>query len=94
VRFTAGTRQTSLELKRFLLRNVYSSDALDKNRCDSIAKLDHLFEYLLAHPEKIRATGNSPEQSPRRAVCDFLAGMTDRYCLRFYDTVFQSSTLE
>jgi dGTPase len=94
VRFTAETRQTSLELKRFLLRNVYSSDALDKNRRDSIAKLDQLFEYLLAHPEKVRPGGDSPEQSPRRAVCDFLAGMTDRYCLRFYDTVFQSSTLE
>ena len=94
VRFTAETRQTSLELKRFLLRNVYSSDALDQNRRDSIAKLDRLFEYLLAHPEKIRAGGDSAEQSPRRAVCDFLAGMTDRYCLRFYDSVFHSSTLE
>jgi dGTPase len=93
-RFTAETRQTSLQLKRFLLRNVYSSEALDHNRRDSIAKLDQLFEYLLAHPEKIRAGGDSGEESPRRAVCDFLAGMTDRYCLRFYDTVFQSSTLE
>jgi len=71
-RFTPETRQTSLELKRFLLRNVYSAEALDKNRRDSIVKLDRLFEYLLAHPEKIRAAEDSRE-SPSRAVCDFLA---------------------
>ncbi len=60
-RFTPETRETSLQLKRFLLRNVYSSDALEKDRRDSIAKLDRLFEYLLEHPEKIPG-GDAAEQ--------------------------------
>jgi dGTPase len=93
--FTPETRQTSLLLKRFLLRNVYSAEALDKDRRYSIVKLDRLFEYLVEHPEKIPGEREPlAGRSARRTVCDFIAGMTDRYCLKFYDLAFQSSTLE
>ncbi len=40
VRFTPEARETSLQLKRFLLRNVYSSDVLEGERQESIAKLN------------------------------------------------------
>jgi dGTPase len=86
-RLTPAVRETSLQLKRFLLKNVYSSDALEQDRRESIAKLDRTFEYLLEHPEKM------PEHSSisaHRAICNFIAGMTDRYFLRFYDTLFDS----
>lgn len=91
-RFTHEARELSLQLKRFLFRNVYSSDALERDRGESIAKLERLFEYLLDHPEKMPTGNESGSPSHHRAVCDFLAGMTDRYFLRFYDSVFQSST--
>lgn len=81
-RFTPRVRETSLRLKRFLMTNVYSSDELEQDRRESIAKLDRVFEYLLAHPEK---TGG---ERGHRAVCNFIAGMTDRYFLRFYDGLF------
>lgn len=86
--FTPETRATSLQLKRFLLGNVYSSEALENDRRESIAKLDRLFEYLRQHPEKIPGGNESSSRSPDRAVCDFIAGMTDRYFLRFYDALF------
>ncbi len=82
-RFTPPVRETSLQLKRFLLANVYSSEALEQDRRDSIAKLDRMFEYLLEHPEGI--CGPAP-----RDVCNFIAGMTDRYFLHLYDTLFAS----
>src|SRR5580698_9482192 len=40
VRFTPEVRTTSLQLKRFLLANVYSSEALEVDRRESIAKLE------------------------------------------------------
>jgi dGTPase len=87
VRFSPGVRETSLELKRFLNRNVYSSEILEADRRDSIAKLERVFEYLLDHPEKM--SGAEESGAPReRAVCDFIAGMTDRYFLRFHDALF------
>ena len=93
-RFTPGARETSLQLKRFLLRNVYSSRALESERRASIVKLDRLFEYLVDHPEKIPGANESGDPSVRWTVCNFIAGMTDRYFLRFYETIFQSSTFE
>jgi dGTPase len=80
-RFTSEVRATSLQLKRFLLTNVYSSEALEQDRRESIAKLDRMFEYLLEHPEGM--CGPQP-----RDVCNFIAGMTDRYFLRLYATIF------
>ncbi len=88
-KLTPEVRETSLQLKRFLLKNVYSSAALEQNRRESIAKLDRMFEYLLEHPEKMSGTEQAPVSRPLpRAICDFIAGMTDRYFLRFYDTLF------
>ena len=81
VRFTPEVRATSLLLKRFLLANVYSSEALEVDRRESITKLERMFDYLIEHPEG--ACGPEP-----RDVCDFIAGMTDRYFLRYYETLF------
>ena len=83
--FTRDARETSLQMKRFLFKNVYSSDALERDRRDSIAKLERVFEFLIDHPESLPGERSGPIH---RAVCDFIAGMTDRYFLRFYDALF------
>jgi dGTPase len=84
-RFTPEARQTSLQLKRFLLANVYCSGALEQDRKQSMEKLERMFEYLLEHPEKIPGERSGELQ---RVVCNFIAGMTDRYFLRFYEGLF------
>ena len=44
-----------------------------------------LFERLCAHPEEIPASIPAGEVS--RRVTDYLAGMTDRYCLRAFEAI-------
>ena len=83
-RFMPPVRQTSLQLKRFLLANVYSSEELEQDRRQSIAKLDRMFEHLLNHPQEAGLSGEP------REVCDFIAGMTDRYFLRMHERLFGS----
>jgi dGTPase len=73
--FTPAVKATSLALKRFLFENVYSSTALAEGRKLSMARLEWLFDRLLER-------GDAP-----RAACDFIAGMTDRYFLRYYDSL-------
>jgi dGTPase len=86
-RFSPEALQTSLQLKRALQRYVYCSVSLVEDRRDSIERLTRMFEYLMEHPEG--AAGLDPSKEPRhRAVCDFIAGMTDRYFFRIYDTLF------
>lgn len=91
-RFTAESRDTSLQLKRFLMTNVYCSEELEQDRRESMAKLDRVFEYLPDHPEAMPGTMPGTTTGPtHRAICDFIAGMTDRYFLRFHEKLFGAS---
>jgi dGTPase len=85
-RFSPEVRSASSRIKGLLLTDVYSSEALEQDRRESIAKLDRMFEYLLEHPGKMSPA--APSGPLHRAICNFIAGMTDRYFLRFYDTLF------
>jgi dGTPase len=82
-RFTAHAGATSRALKQFLLARVYSSEKLEKDRQRSTHMLAGLFAWLLEHP------GELPDDYRRRtalhrAICDYIAGMTDRYFLERY----------
>lgn len=87
-RFTVEAAETSRELKRFLNRRVYSSDALAEDRQRSMARLSELFQHLMEHPDLLPGT-EDPEARPplHRAVCDYIAGMTDGYFMRVYATL-------
>lgn len=86
VQFTPLARDTSDQLKRFLYENVYAADALVEDRRQSTVLLRRTFEYLMEHPELV--PGYAPPHSLPRAAADFIAGMTDRYFLRYYEGLF------
>lgn len=88
-RFTPAARETSMALKRFLYREVYASEALAQDRRESIERLERMFGYLMENPGRL-ALAEESGVPLHRAVCDFIAGMTDRYFLRFYDGVFEA----
>ncbi|MGZ3613940.1 MAG: deoxyguanosinetriphosphate triphosphohydrolase, partial [Thermodesulfobacteriota bacterium] len=56
----------------------------------AIKILRELYLYLVEHPDyfltltKVESFSDSPE----RSVCDFLAGMTDRYAFNLYEKLF------
>jgi dGTPase len=85
--FSAESRETSRLLKKFLFENVYSTEALDADRKTSGERLTRMFEYLMAHPDKVPISANA-EKPLHRTVCDFIAGMTDRYFFRVYEALF------
>ncbi|MBV9611137.1 MAG: dNTP triphosphohydrolase [Acidobacteriaceae bacterium] len=76
----------SRELKALLGKRVYSHPELIGDRSSAVLKMGELFEFLIAHPERI-----SPGYRERlnvdpieRVVCDYIAGMTDGYFMRVY----------
>ncbi len=82
--FTTPGRELARQLKSFLHERVYASPALVGERGRSTAAVAELFDFLLRHPEHLPAsyrqrTRNSP---PHRAVCDYIAGMTDGFFRR------------
>jgi len=87
--FSAEARETSGQLKRFLYENVYSSEALELDRRSSGERLTRMFEHLMKHPDLVPG-GLEGEKPLHRAVCDFIAGMTDRYFFRIYEGLFEA----
>ncbi len=86
-RFTEETAEESRRLKRFLRESVYESEALERSKGDSTARLGALFEYFLAHPERMPVgyLEEAAGQPLHRQVCDYIAGMTDGFFRRTWE---------
>jgi dGTPase len=84
--FSNETGSTSREIKRLLTRQVYLSRELADDRLASMERLAQLFEYLMARPDLVPNSESSDTESRplHRAVCDYIAGMTDGYFKRVY----------
>ncbi|MDR7544068.1 MAG: deoxyguanosinetriphosphate triphosphohydrolase [Armatimonadota bacterium] len=83
-------------LKDFLTGRVYSSPAAMSNAARGQRLLRLLFGYFTEHPEDVpEEIRQVAEGEPvQRAVCDFLAGMTDRYAVRTFTNIYVVHGLE
>lgn len=93
-KMTPDSATLNRQLKGLLVSHVYCNEQLAEERAQAAAKVGELFEFLLGKPEYISA-GHRDALAftpPHRVVCDFLAGMTDTYFLRTYDTLIKRTT--
>jgi len=72
------------ELEKFLLNNFYLNETLLETAEKVRQWLGRLFETLCTSPERMPRYFQRfiDEQGLQRAVCDYIAGMTDRFCLK------------
>ena len=79
--------ETSAALKQFLRERVYFSPVLAGERDRSAAAIAELFEHFVRHPQRLpEAYRESTTGEPlHRAVCDYIAGMTDGFFRRTYE---------
>ncbi|HMD30263.1 MAG TPA: deoxyguanosinetriphosphate triphosphohydrolase [Candidatus Acidoferrales bacterium] len=68
-------------LKAFLHERLYNHSDLVEERERSVAGLEALFRHFCEHPDQMPPLHAAlAEQQPRhRVVCDYIAGMTDRF---------------
>jgi dGTPase len=78
--------QQKRELEAFLYERVYRHPRLIEVRAGAQQRLRELFEHLVARPELLPAHFQSRAERTGlpRAVGDFLAGMTDRFCDQYH----------
>ena len=83
--FTPATQALAGELKRFLVETVYQSPVLADERSRVAVQLGDVFDFLVANPNRLpQDVQMEGEHLPTyRVVCDYLAGMTDNYFLRY-----------
>ncbi len=76
-------------LRDFLFERVYESEQIKKEFKKAEKVLIDLYEYYLEHTEELKQDVHIEDQDNRhRIVCDFIAGMTDRYALMTYERLF------
>ena len=80
----------NLELRDYLLHNLYSNPVVFEPNSRAGTMLGDLFRYYLEHPREI---GASCQKRARRAgwlraICDYLSGMTDRYAILEHQRLF------
>ncbi len=78
------------ELRAFMFDNVYRNSVAKAEEAKAKALIERLYTYFLKHPDKL------PEEYKKimarfdkeRAVCDYIAGMTDVYAVNMYNELF------
>ncbi len=84
-------------IKAFLFKTVYRNTEMMALRSQADQVLRDMFAHLLAHPDQLpedwRLTiGENPTDAVlARTVCDFIAGMTDRYALSMHARLFDDT---
>lgn len=78
------------ELKRFLYEQLYRHPRVMRMTIKAERILTALFEAYIAEPRQLPRDEQAKldERSLHRVVCDYIAGMTDRYAMQEYAKMF------
>lgn len=70
------------ELKEFMFRNVYKNPKCKSEEAKAKVMIEKLYRYFLDNPEKLPDDylALADKFDKPTAVCDYVAGMTDKYC--------------
>ena len=90
VQYSPPRRKLNQEMRKYLYQNLYFSRAVDEANTRAVRILAELFKFYLSHPREIGELSRKRIRSEglHRAVCDYLAGMTDRYVMQEYQRLF------
>lgn len=78
------------DLRRFMFENVYFNPYVKGEESKAEDMLKRLYEYYYSHPEALPADFH-PQMTfdgMERTVCDYIAGMTDKYAVDKYSQLF------
>jgi dGTPase len=90
VEHTPERRKLNLELRHYLYKNLYYNPVVHEPNLRAVKMLEQLFKYCLTHPKEIGEGSQKriKKTGLHRAVCDYLAGMTDRYVMLESERIF------
>lgn len=82
--------EAMMGLRKFMFENVYTSKDVKKEEEKSMGVVRTLYEYFKNNKEKMpkEYRDRLEENDISRVVCDYIAGMTDRYAIRIFKELF------
>src|SRR5580692_4198865 len=92
VQYSPARRALNLELRRYLYKNLYYNPVVHVPNSRAVAMLADLFRNFLKHPGDMgeHARKRARAAGKYRAICDYLAGMTDRYAMLEHQRIFKN----
>jgi dGTPase len=90
VLFSKSMLNLRLPLRAFLLKRLYHHYRVIRMSTKAKRFIEELFRVYIEKPEQlpIDAQKRIPAEGVRRVLCDYIAGMTDRYALDEYKKLF------
>jgi dGTPase len=90
VQYSPARRRRNLELREYLYANLYFNPVVHEPNLRAVQMLAELFHFYLEHPKEIGAQSRKRVRKTglHRAVCDYIAGMTDRYVIQAHQRLF------
>jgi dGTPase len=93
IKFTDEIGQATMELRSFLFENVYNREYAMNEEEKAVEMLRILYDHYVKHPEELPGVykKNLERYPVDRCVCDFVAGMTDRYAIDLFRELYVPS---
>lgn len=89
IRMSPAVAQATARLRSFLFERVYIGSAAKVEEEKAKRLLEALYAYYREHADQLPDAARVLERDgPDRAVCDYVAGMTDRYAVLRYMSLF------
>ncbi len=91
VRMSAEMNEILMDLKAWMFENVYTNPVAKGQEKKAEELVIELFLHYVAHPELLpddyKAMLDSGNETVERVVCDYVAGMTDRYAVNKFKDI-------
>jgi dGTPase len=86
IQYSARRHELNRELRDYLYQNLYYNPQVHEPNQRAVHMMEQLFLHYLHYPRHMgqQARRRARESGLHRAVCDYIAGMTDRYVVLEY----------
>jgi dGTPase len=89
IKMSEKIKKTTYALRGFLYKNIYEGEIAKKEFKKAKKMLLDLYNYYLEHTDEVfKEVPKAILSKKERIVCDFIAGMTDRFALIMYEKLF------
>jgi dGTPase len=84
VAFSEATGPALRQMQEFMLKRVYTNDVCLQKDAEAWRYITDLFNLFIARPETLptRYQARAEADGLQRVACDYIAGMTDRFCIK------------
>lgn len=90
VEYSPRRRKLNLQLRKYLYKNLYYNPVVHEPNRRAVKMLEELFHHFMEHTDQFGdlAKKRARKDGWPRVVCDYLAGMTDRFALQEHQRLF------